>query len=231
MPQERCRVTNQFQHLFTNFWNIFDQKGLFNVGAPMQKVADTLGKPDHEKNSPTRRRLVYGYQAIDGKNGKVHEILDLRGLSKEHCMPTEFISTDLDGRRMAMQLSRVNNRIVTSAEYVLPHEQIQNWSELVNIQRLHGQANRGASLKQIVEEMMASLKKTNPDRQFRILDEKSASILFEWKTTGGENSAPQHEIVRVFSGPVDVHRMAYVKKVTSLMEEEAKQVDRDSFRR
>lgn len=204
--------------LFTNFWNIFDRKGLFNVGEPMQKIADTLGKPDHERNSPTHRRLVYGYHAVDGRNGKIHEILDLRGLSKQHLSPTEFVSVDLDGRGWRCNY-RVNNRIVSSAEYVLPGEQIQNWSELVNIQRLHGQAKRGP-LKQVVEGMMASLEKSNPDREFHILDEKPASILFEWKTGGNENSAAQHEIVRMFSGPTDVYRIAHVKKVPSIPEEE-----------
>jgi len=205
--------------LFTSFWNIFDRKGMFNVGEPMQTIADTLGKPDHNLTVQSRHRLVYGFYGVDGKNGKVHEVLDLRGLKKEHVMPTEFVSIDLDGRGWRCNY-RINNQLVNTAEYVLPNEQIQNWTELVNVQRLHGHAKRGVPLKQVVEGMMASLKKSNPDRQFRIIDEQPKSILFEWKTGGGEQSAAQHEIVRMFSAVNDIHRMAYVQKVPSLPGEE-----------
>ena len=204
--------------MLTNFWNIFDRKGLFNVGEPMQTIAETLGKPDGERNDQNRRRLVYGFYAIDGRNGKVHEMMDLRGLKSEHFLTTEYIATDLDGSGWRCNY-RVNNTLATTAEYVLPHEKIQNWTELVNVQRFHGQAKQGASLRPMVDGMMASLLKTNPDRQFRILKELPKSILFEWKTNGGENGDPQHEIVRMFSGAVDIHRIAYVKKVPSLPEE------------
>ena len=212
-------ANKEVSNLFSRFWNLFDRKGVFNVGRPIGGVISLLGKPDHEVAVNDRQRVVYGFYAVDAKGGKVHELLDLRGLKAEHLSPTEYISVDLDGRGWRCDY-RVANQLVSTAEYVLPDEQIQGWTELVDVQRLHGQAARGVPLQQVVQGMMDSLKKTNPDRTFEILETGEGSILFEWKTGGSENSVAQHELVRMFAGPRDMHRLAYTKKVAALPSEE-----------
>ncbi|MEM7314195.1 MAG: TIGR03067 domain-containing protein, partial [Planctomycetota bacterium] len=209
----------QISNLFSRFWNMFDKKGVFNVGESVEDVVALLGKPDQRVKIGDRDRLVYGFYSVDAKQGKVHELLDLRGLKTQHLIPTEIVRVDLDGRAWRVNY-RVNNQLVATAEHVLPNEEIQNWSELVNIQRLHGQATTGLSLEEVVEGMMDTLKKSNPDRQFRILEQDENTIVYEWKTGGSENSVAQHEIVKLLYGPRDMHRLAYVKKCNGLSEEE-----------
>lgn len=209
----------QISNLFSRFWNMFDQKGVFNVGQSVEDVVALLGKPDRQVKIGERDRLVYGFYSVDAKQGKVHELLDLRGLKTRHLVPTEIVRVDLDGRGWHVGY-RVTNQLVATAEHVLPKEKIQNWSELVNIQRLHGQATTGLSLGEVVEGMMTTLKKSNPDRQFRILERDDSSIVYEWKTSGSKNSVAQHEIVKLFYGPRDMHRLAYVKKCDGLPEAE-----------
>lgn len=213
----------EISNLFSRFFNMFDQRGTFNVGQPVESVVKLLGKPDKRLVADGRERLIYGFHAVEAKAGRVHELLDLRGLKLQHMTPTEIVVVDFDGRDWHVDY-RVNNQLVSTAEYVLQDEKIQNWSELVNIQRLHGQATTGLSLKQVVEGMMTTLKKSNPDRQYRILEQDENSILFEWKTGGNKNSVAQHELVRLFYGPRDMHRLAYVKKCPELAS-----TDRDTW--
>ena len=206
----------QIASQFSRFWSLFDQQqGLFNVGQPIGAIVEVLGKPDQQLQGGERVRLMYGYYALDTKNGQLHEMLDLRGMKPEHLSPTEIITVDLDGRGWRVNY-RVNTRISATAEYVLQSEKIQNWSELVSIQRLHSQATTGQSLEQFVMGMMENLKKSNPDRQYRILDQDENSILYEWKTGASKLHASQHEIARLFHGPRDMHRLAYVKKCPEL---------------
>ena len=202
-------------NLFSRYWNMFDRKGVFNVGQPISNVVGLLGNPDQTVDMKSRERVVYGYYAVDSKEGKVHELLDLRGIRSEHLSPSEYISVDLDGRGWRCDYRAVN-QIASTAEYVLPKERIQNWTELVDVQRLHGLTTRGVELEQLVEGMMSNLQKSNPDRTYRVIDVQPQSILFEWKTGGSDQSVAQHELVRMFAGPRDVHRLAYTKKVKNL---------------
>jgi hypothetical protein len=205
--------------LFSAFWNNFDQQGAFRVGQPAQKIVASLGQPDQALKVGDRQRVVYGFYAIDFKQGKLHELLDLRGLKAEHMSPTEIVDVSLDGRGWSCGY-RATNRLLATAEFCLPDENVQDWNELVSVQRYHNVAETGTPLRQVVERMMEGLKEQHPDRVYEVLDEGNQSILFEWKIGATEDRQAQHEMVRLFYGPKAMHRLAYVKKVPELEQPE-----------
>ncbi|MCA9126022.1 MAG: hypothetical protein KDB22_03015 [Planctomycetales bacterium] len=201
-----------------SYWRMFDKQGLFNTGVPITTVREVLGEPDHDvkKNgNEDQGRIVYGFLAVDHRGGLVHESLDLRGLTPEHFNPQETITVELDGRGWKASY-RTNNKFTATAEYTLPGEQVQDWTELVSIQRLHHRALGAPGVRGIAQGMMASLRKTNPEAQYNVITEDDASILLEWSTEGNENTQAQHEIVRLFKAQRDIHRIAYVKKSSRL---------------
>ncbi len=202
------------------YWNMFDKQGLFNVGNPKEDIVEVLGEPDADLSDPnndSRGRLIYAFLAVDLREGKVHQVLDLRGLKQHHFMPQEIVDVIFDNRGWTPSY-RMNNRYSTACEFTLPNEKIQEWTELFSIQRLHDRADSPAIV-DVAKGMMDSLAKTNPDRKYRIIEADEESVLFEWTTGGNQNSAAQHEIVRLFKAERDIHRVAYVKKTNQLDEE------------
>lgn len=203
------------------YWQAFDKQGLFNTGSSGQAIRQALGKPDSDIANPSdksRTRLIYGFLAVELHDDQVHQILDLRGLTNDHFQPQEIITVDLDGRGWSVAY-RANNRYTATAEYTLPNERIQEWTELVSIQRMHRMGIKDPDLEQVAEGMMTNLRKTNPDAEYRFLEKDDDSVLLEWKTAGNENGAAQHEIVRLFKSSRDLHRIAYVQKTDSLDKE------------
>ena len=201
---------------FGRYWSIFDSKGLFNVNVPMDKVVQVLGKPDQVVPIQNRQRYVYAYYGLDSVGGKIEEIIDLRGMKSHHVNPTEQVKIKLDGRDWSRNYA-INNQMVNTIEYTLPGQQVQNYKELMSLQRFHRPAARRSQRpKDVVENMMANLAKSNPDRKYRIIEEDDASALYEWSTAGSENSDAQYEVAKVLFGDQDMHRIAYVNKTNSM---------------
>lgn len=197
-----------------SYWRMFDEQGLFNCNhETMDKVISVLGGPDHMVKLPDRDRYIYGFIGIEVKHGEetIHQTMDLRGLKFEHLAPVDFVAFDLDGRGRKIG-HRTTNKGTTAAEFVLPGERVQNWTELFSIQRLHGLAKQQAPVRQITEGMMASLLNTNPMRQYRIIEATDDSVLYEWKVPANGEEPPQHEVARLMRGKIDVHRVAFVVK-------------------
>ncbi len=224
----RAAATKDPQHpkigqALVSYWKMFDEQGLFNTDETIDQVQRVLGKPDQVAKGPNRDRYVYGFLAIEvlRDSRQVHQTIDLRGLTGAHFNPTEIVTVDLDGRGREVG-HRTMNRQSTLAEFMLPGEKVQNWSELCSVQRLHGAAR--LPLRQFVENMMASLLQQAPQRQYRILEQSDDSILFEWKIPGGEavdsdTHPAQHELVRLMRAEIDVHRIAFVVKQADMDEQ------------
>ncbi|HAC90479.1 MAG TPA: hypothetical protein DCF63_07570 [Planctomycetaceae bacterium] len=70
--------------------NSFKINGLFTVNTPEATILSVLGEPHHRLQMPQGLRLVYGFLAVDFRDGRVHEIIDLRGAK-----PTLFQPTDV----------------------------------------------------------------------------------------------------------------------------------------
>ena len=200
------------------YWKMFDEQGLFNVGVPRADVERMLGQPDHLVPHGKRTRLVYGFIAIDFQAGGVHQTIDLRGLTNDHLSPLAYVSLEMDGRGRRVG-HRTVNRFVTLAEYVLPNERVQKWTELFSVQRLHHLATVDKGMPQIAREMLETLAKKHPDRSYRFIDEAPDRVLYEWRIPGSASAPPQHELVQLIRGKRDVHRVAFVKKTEPLSPE------------
>ncbi|MEM7314668.1 MAG: hypothetical protein AAF497_16090 [Planctomycetota bacterium] len=197
---------------FGRYWSIFDGKGLFNVGTPIEKIVSVLGPADQDLPIQHRQRYVFSFYGVDCVDGKVDEILDLRGMQSYHVNPTEQVKISLDGRDWQKNYA-INNRMVNTIEYTLPGEQVQNFTEMMSLQRFHRPpARQNQRPKDVVEHMMKTLAESNPDRKYRIIEEDEQSALYEWTTGGSENSAAQYEVAKILFRKLDMHRIAYVNK-------------------
>lgn len=208
----------QISNGLMSYWRVYDKRGLFNVGVSTDQVRETLGEPDHDfrkQGNADHGRMTYGFLAVEHRDGKVHETLDLRGMKPEHFLPQEIIKVNLDGRGWQINY-RVNNQFTATAEYTLPGQQVQDWKELVSVQRMHSRALAAPDIRVVAEGMMASLRKTNPDAKYSFLAESPESVLLEWTTAGNKDSQAQHEIVKLFKAERDIHRIAYVKRTSNL---------------
>ncbi len=202
-----------------SYWRMFDEQGLFNCRhETIDTVISVLGGPDRMVKGPDRTRYIWGFIALEVKHGQntIHQTVDLRGLKPEHLKPVDSISIELDGRGRVVG-HRTTNQNLTLAEFVLPGERVQNWTQLFSIQRLHGLARKKATVRQIAESMMTSLAKTNARRKYRLLEVSDSSVTFEWTAPATGKHKSQHELVRLSRGTVDVHRLAFVVRGTEQM--------------
>ena len=208
----------------TTYWAVFDKEGIFNVGTPTAKVEGRLGTPDHRvtnRQDKNRTRLIYGFLALEFRNGLLHEMLDLRGLKPEHFQPIHYVDVELDGRGWRSNY-RTNNQYSANSQWTLRGSRVQNWKELVSIQRLHNLGTRSTPLEEMVVGIMKNLKESNPTANFNILSKNDNSVLVEWTTEKSEHHPAQHEIARFFKAERDVHRVAYANKTESLNSETRK---------
>ena len=204
-----------------SFWRMYDQQGLFNCNHEnIDKVISVLGGPDQMVKGPDRDRFIWGFLAVEVKHGQetIFQTMDLRGLTNDHLQPREVVSIGTDGRRVPGH--RTITKGTSMVEFVLPDERVQEWTQLLSVQRMHGLAERKATVRQIAEGMMTSLAKTNPNRRYRILavSDDEASVTFEWTAPKTDEHAAQHELVRLFRGAIDVHRVAFVVRGTQQMD-------------
>ncbi|MEM8735769.1 MAG: hypothetical protein AAGG44_16180 [Planctomycetota bacterium] len=204
-----------------SYWRMYDQQGLFNCGKEtIETIIKVLGRPDQIVNGPDRDRYLWGFLAVEVKHGQktVYQCLDMRGLTSEILEPLEFVDLGSDGKRVPGH--RTINKSTSMVEFVLPGESVQNWTQLLSVQRMHGLAKQKASVRQIAEGMMDSLAETNPQRKYRILDESEdgQSVTFEWTAPASGKYQAQHEIVRMMRGAIDIHRIALVVRGTEQMD-------------
>ena len=127
------------------------------------------------------------------------------------------MALDGKGRRVG---SRSVTQYTTLAEFVLPNEKVQNWTELFSVQRLHGLAKSQQPIKDVATNLLDVLAKSHPDRKFRFIDESEQSVLYEWRVSQQGDTPAQHELVRLFGGVDDVHRVAFVAKKPELSPEQ-----------
>ena len=204
---------------FLSYWMMFDRQGLFNTDETIDKVIQVLGKPDSVAAGPDRDRYVYGFVALEVKHGQrnVHQTIDLRGVTPKMLNPRDIVVMTMDdaGRKAG---HRVVNRGTTMAEWILPGEKVQNWTQLVSIQRMHGLAAAGQSPKQVADGMLASLTKQHPKAKYRFITASDDSVLYEWKIPDSDTQPAQHEIARLIKGQVDMHRVAIVIKQPEMPE-------------
>jgi hypothetical protein len=191
-------------------WAQFAQQGLFTVGIPAASVEGLLGKPSQTIALKSGPRWVYGFYAIDFDAAGLHETIDLRGASEALFRPTEIVSVDLDGRGWRVG-SRTKSANHSTALLYIPGENTANWNEQIEIQRILGGAATGTP-RDIAEKMATQIKAAVPQSQTKILISTDDSVTIAVTLTAPQTGESRHQLIRLFLGPTDVHRLAYTVK-------------------
>jgi len=121
-----------------------------------------------------------------------------------------YVPGDSSGWKMGFGSDR---RGQTIAEYVPANESINNWSKLLTIQFLEGE-RRSPPI--VMEDLKRSMQTRCPGSFWNIIQQDSASVLYEWKIADCANNADQHELARLLKGNDGVHRIAYTEKTKAI---------------
>ena len=104
-------------------------------------------------------------------------------------------------------------------EYVLPHESVRDWTELLTIQWIP-QDFVNYKNESLIQEMKADLLRDCPGAFWNTISAIPGEVIFEWRTADCPAMASQHEIARVLFHESGIHRIAYVKKGKGLSSRE-----------
>lgn len=189
-------------------WQSFGIEGLFNVGRPSSDIAKTLGKADRVERHADHERWIYGFMALNFADGKLDSVMDLRGLSRDLLKEIDRLTIETDGRKWRAGHRLVSN-VHTTTEYVLPGEQVQNWKELVTVERLLGLSDRKVEPKQLMQSIKKRIQTLDPKATWKVLAENEDDVLYEWRFSNDGKRSPHHEMARLVKGQQDIYRIAY----------------------
>lgn len=68
----------------------------------------------------------------------------------------------------------------------------------------------------VMEDIKASMQARCPGSFWNIINQDSASVMYEWKIVDCASNPDQHEIARLLKGNDGVHRIAYTEKTKAL---------------
>lgn len=98
----------------------------------------------------------------------------------------------------------------TLVEYVPENETVDAWSKMSSVQFLE---NEHRPLHDLVHELESKMRQRCPDQtEWRVLEEDSASVTYEWSIHGCAPHPDQSEIARLMRGNDGTHRIAYTEK-------------------
>ncbi len=195
---------------FMKTWKLLDAQGLFNVGNPLKKVVQTLGKPDQAVDRGARLRLVYGFMSLNFINERLFSILDMRNLPPKGLSTTDGMAFTLAEKEwvVAYRILAANQG---NTEYVRRGETIQSWTELFSSQRFIDAA-RNKTAADVMKGIQQRLESRFSNVAFKVLDESDKDVLFTWSIEQTDEHAAQQEVVRLVQGEHDIHRLAYTRK-------------------
>jgi hypothetical protein len=98
----------------------------------------------------------------------------------------------------------------TLVEYVPENETVDSWNKMSSVQFLE---NEHRPLPELVRELESKMRQRCPDRtEWRVLEEDSASVTYEWSIHDCSPHPDQCEIARLMRGNDGTHRIAYTEK-------------------
>lgn len=207
---------------FLSMWQVFDQQGIVNAGRSMEYVTKALGNPDKKSGNDKVQVWEYGFMRLQFNDGKLFAVIDPRGLNPKLAQPVDAMQVQFDDAARWRLGYRIINRLQSLTEYAPQDQSVQNWKELLSVQRLYPPTKR--SPQQVMEGIRENLTKANPDIDFKALLDQEGDVVFHWRDKGdkSKNRPPQHEIVRLVSGERDIHRIAYSRRIAQIPPEEAR---------
>ena len=189
-------------------WQSFGIEGLFNVGQSANTIAKALGKADKVERHATHERWVYGFMALNFADGKLDSIMDLRGLTRELLKEEDRLTIQTDGRDWKAGHRLVNN-VHTTTEYTLPDQQVQNWKELVTVERLLGLTDKKVSTEQLMDSIKKRIQSIDPKAEWKIIKDGDDDVIYEWRFAAKGDRPAHHEMARLIKGKHDIYRIAY----------------------
>ena len=190
--------------------NAFTNQGIFTVGVPTETVLALMGKPTQKVDLTNRERWVYGHWGIDFEKNRVHEIVDLRGITEAVYQPTEFIKSNLGGETWVPGLRRKVKGKAT-AFYFVPGETISDHKQLVIVDRLVG-LTEGLDIQAISKRVIDDEAKLLRGSMHKVLKISDDSAIIAVKIPGVGDNLARHQLVRLMMGPKDLHRLSYTLK-------------------
>lgn len=185
----------------------FAARDVFTVGLPQDSIHGILGEPRAKVElGGNRERWVYAHIGVDFKDGKFHELIDLRDVPEASFKPTEIVSVTLDGSGWKCGHRRRNRGNVVALFY-LPGESYGNWTQQVTIERILNGATAG-NIEQIKNAVINQVVKMNPDTKAKTLVEDENSVIIATMVPHQDPSLTEHKLDHVMLGPVDVHRFS-----------------------
>jgi hypothetical protein len=198
-------------------WQAFGVQGLFNVGSPAAAIAKALGTADRVERHADHERWIYGFMAVNFADGKLDSVMDLRGLNRELLRETDHLTLRTDGRPWRPG-HRLVSAVHTTTEYVLPEQQVQNWQELVTVERLLGLVNRKVEAKQLMNSIRQRVQDMDPNVEWNVIDESDADIIYQWHLPKTSDRPPHHELTRLLKGQSDIYRIAFATREENSMQ-------------
>lgn len=113
-----------------------------------------------------------------------------------------------------------NTEAITTVEYVVGEETVENWRELITTQFIPGLQNK-VTVEDFISRMMASMIKQGYNPDWKIIRPAIDTIpspkdmMFEFKLKDPESEA-QHEIQRIVADDHGLYILHYVKRVPEL---------------
>ena len=200
---------------FLALWKEFENKGVLVVGRSEEEIVRLIGQPDSKVGSGPQTRLEYGFMQLHFVKGKLFAIADARGLDSDTMKPVRAFKVHLDDESRWKLGYRAIDRRQSLTEYIPKGQSVREWKELYTVQRLHKLASRTTPQK-MATEIEANLRKENPNIDFQMLTDTENDVMFHWREKGSKERPAQHEIVRLVSGPKDIHRLAYSRRVDQI---------------
>ena len=185
----------------------FAARDVFTVGMPQDSIQGILGEPRAKVElGQARERWVYAHVGIDFKDGKFHELIDLRDVPEASFKPTEIVSVTLDGSGWNCGHRRRNRGNVVALFY-LPGESYGNWTQQVTIERILNGASAG-NVEQIKNAITNQMVQMNAETKTKTLFQDEDSVIIASMVPHQNPELTEHKLDHVMLGPVDIHRFA-----------------------
>ncbi len=182
-------------------------QGKLNVGTPENQVFDLLGPSHLSRKMPWGMRHVYGTLAVDFRDGKVYELVQLVGATEALFDASHVVHVDLDGRSWPIGLRQKGDGLTTA--YLYPEgETIAKWKEMVTIERIVRGAE-GRTMKEVLATAEKQIQEAQPEAKVTIIEIEESSAIFGVLFPSSDNQPARQQLVRLWMAPRDVHRLAY----------------------
>lgn len=197
----------------------YKRQGLLNVGTLEKQVLELLGQPHHTRKMPWGIRHVYGAMAVDFRDGKIWELIKLIGATEELFDASHVIDVNLGLKPWSIGIRQKGDGITTA--FLFPEGQsIAKWNELVTIERFVKQAE-GKTMKEVLAIVQEQTTADGSNAHVTVVEQDETTAIFGVDHPARDGQTAKQQLVRLWMGPRDVHRLAYTHQGSTPSQAEA----------